>query len=314
MPELNAAIAAEVVAACRAGLAEALGALGRTLDVALEGTVGESMAFDLQRPELAGLGLAVQMGVGGKSALAVLAEASGLLPAWIAAPDATGTSKLATLAQELSMLLLPETLMAEEFLAARVDDLRTALTAAAPETDAQCIPLELKSADGRTGTMLLVFACSAGAKAFAAAPGAAAPPPSVAASAMTESAVAVAPAAAVAPPLRVAPKTAAAPSPVPRPHAFDDLPPYARSLLKIKVPVVVTLARKKQPISKILEIGPGSILQFTKSCDQLLELEVNGRAIGAGEAVKVGDKFGLRVVNLTLPGEQFKSVKASRKP
>jgi len=72
--------------------------------------------------------------------------------------------------------------------------------------------------------------------------------------------------------------------------------------------VMVTLASKKHQVSTILEIGPGTILQFKKSCDQLLELEVNGHAIGVGEAVKVGDKFGLRVTSLTLPGERFESL------
>lgn len=88
----------------------------------------------------------------------------------------------------------------------------------------------------------------------------------------------------------------------------ESLPNYTKNLLRIKVPVMVTLARKKQRVSSIVELGPGTILQFQKSCDQLLEIEVNGREIGQGEAVKVGDKFGLRVSNLTLPGERFKAI------
>lgn len=88
----------------------------------------------------------------------------------------------------------------------------------------------------------------------------------------------------------------------------ESLPNYTKNLLRIKVPVMVTLARKKQRVSSIVELGPGTILQFQKSCDQLLEIEVNGHEIGQGEAVKVGDKFGLRVSNLTLPGERFKAI------
>lgn len=95
---------------------------------------------------------------------------------------------------------------------------------------------------------------------------------------------------------------------------IEDLPPYARSLLRIKVPVAVTLARKKMSISKVVEIGPGTILQFNKSCEQMLELEVNGREVGAGEAVKVGEKFGLRVVTMKLPGEKFHNVAPRRAP
>lgn len=90
--------------------------------------------------------------------------------------------------------------------------------------------------------------------------------------------------------------------------SLEDLPNYSKSLLRIRVPVMVTLAHRKYPVAKIVEIGPGTILQFNKSCEQLLELEVNGQAVGKGEAVKVGDKFGLRLASLTLPGERFKPV------
>jgi len=88
----------------------------------------------------------------------------------------------------------------------------------------------------------------------------------------------------------------------------ENLPNYTKNLLRIRVPVMVTLARKKQRVSSIVELGLGTILQFQKSCEQLLEIEVNGHEIGQGEAVKVGDKFGLRVSNLTLPGERFNAI------
>ncbi len=89
------------------------------------------------------------------------------------------------------------------------------------------------------------------------------------------------------------------------PASSRDLPLYSRSLLRIKVPVVVTLARKRQPLSRILELGPGAIIQFDKSCDAMLELDVAARSVALGEAVKVGDKFGLRINSITLPEERF---------
>lgn len=92
------------------------------------------------------------------------------------------------------------------------------------------------------------------------------------------------------------------------PVSAEHLPNYTKNLLRIRVPVMVTLARKKQRVSSIVELGLGTILQFSKSCEQLLEIEVNGHEIGQGEAVKVGDKFGLRVSNLTLPGERFNAI------
>ena len=93
------------------------------------------------------------------------------------------------------------------------------------------------------------------------------------------------------------------------PATMDGLPAYSRSLLRIKVPVIVTLAETKQPISRIVELGPGTIIQFDKSCEEMLSLQVGGQPVAEGEAVKVGDKFGIRLTSLKLPGERFVSVR-----
>jgi flagellar motor switch protein FliN/FliY len=109
---------------------------------------------------------------------------------------------------------------------------------------------------------------------------------------------------------------AAAPErPIEPPGAtLDDLPKYTHSLLRIKLPVIVTLARTRQPVGRILELAPGSIIQFEKSCEELLELDVGERSIATGQAVKVGDKFGLQVNSMILPGERFASVRKGREP
>jgi len=96
-------------------------------------------------------------------------------------------------------------------------------------------------------------------------------------------------------------------------RSIRDLPSYTRSLLKIRVPLTVTLAQKKQPVEEILELGPGSIIQFEKSCEEMLDLSVANLPIARGEAVKVGEKFGLRVTSLLLPGERFKPVRPAQK-
>ena len=89
---------------------------------------------------------------------------------------------------------------------------------------------------------------------------------------------------------------------------LGELPEYTRSLLHIRVPVLVTLAQNRQPLGRILELGPGSIIQFEKSCEEMLELSVGEHRIASGEAVKVGDKFGLRITSVILPEERFRAV------
>jgi flagellar motor switch protein FliN len=91
-------------------------------------------------------------------------------------------------------------------------------------------------------------------------------------------------------------------------HSPSKLPEYTRSLLHIQVPISVTLATKRQPIGQIMDLGAGSIIHFEKSCEEMLDLYVGDHPVAKGEAVKVGEKFGLRITSVILPEERFKSV------
>jgi flagellar motor switch protein FliN/FliY len=97
-------------------------------------------------------------------------------------------------------------------------------------------------------------------------------------------------------------ETPPAPDTPPDPETVDPidiqlgkLPAYARGLMEIRVPVCVTLAAQRKSIHEIIELGPGSIVKFEKTCDEPLELTVCDRPFAIGEVVKVGDKFGLRI-------------------
>jgi flagellar motor switch protein FliN len=98
----------------------------------------------------------------------------------------------------------------------------------------------------------------------------------------------------------------------PRPRSTKDLPPFVRGLLRVPLAVSVTLARRRQPVRNILQLSPGAIIQFEKSCDELLDLEVSGRVIAQGEAVKVGEKFGLRILRMVPPPERLVSLRPRR--
>ncbi len=73
---------------------------------------------------------------------------------------------------------------------------------------------------------------------------------------------------------------------------------FWKSLLRIEAPVSVTLAQQQLPIERILQFVPGVMIQFEKTCDTPLSLEIDGVKIGEGEVVKVGDKFGLRLTEI----------------
>lgn len=88
----------------------------------------------------------------------------------------------------------------------------------------------------------------------------------------------------------------------------NEAPDFGHSLMQIKLPVMVSLARKKLEIKHILEIAPGSLIQFDKFCEDLLDVEAAEHKIARGEAVKVGDKFGIRITALVQPAERFVTV------
>ncbi len=287
MSQLSPEIAPQVFAACEASAEEASSALSRALDDSYELTALDPASLNLSElPEfLEGPGLALVFQFGDDAMLALLHESQQMLPDWYAEPDVTGQSKLATLAQELSMLLVPEDLMADDFRAGKVENLAAVLSQSGVSDGAAYIPLDLKVSKGR-GTLALIWN---------------APQPQAiewAAAGASQPAAAPEPA-------------AAAPQPEPTPQDdFSRLPPYARTLLQIQVPMIVNLAAKKQSVGEITRLGPGSIIQFNKPCDESLTLQVGDLAIAEGEAVKVGENFGIRISSMLLPEERFRAVTA----
>ena len=305
MPDLSPDIVGEVVEACKAGTAEAIEAFGRGIDAEVQLTVGEPETIDTKAlPDgFSGPGLVIVMTVGSEAALLALPESSGLVPDWTADPDPTGQSKLTTLAQELGMILFPEAYMPEDFKAAWVKALSGALARGGVADGAALVPLQLDGADGKQGQASLIWPANRPASVIGA--GAAKPEPK----AKKEAAPVPKPKAS--PEL----KPSAPAAPVARqPATVSSLPQYSRSLLRIQLPVVVTLANKQQALRRITQLGPGSIIHFDKSCEEMLQLDVGGQKVATGEAVKVGDKFGLRINAMVLPEERFVPLGTARSP
>ena len=66
-------------------------------------------------------------------------------------------------------------------------------------------------------------------------------------------------------------------------------------ILRLQVPVIVKLAERKLQLSEVMRLGVGAIIEFIKSSDEPLELLINNKVIAVGEAVKVGENFGIRL-------------------
>jgi flagellar motor switch/type III secretory pathway protein FliN len=307
MAEFGPDIAEEVFTNAQGRVGEIVEALERAIGFRVEVSVEPVEPYKpaAAASELGGPGLAMVLTVGSSAALLVLPESSGMLPDWHAEPDATGASKLTTLAQELGIALLPGEFMPRAFRAARVERLLDAISRGGVAAGAPLLPLSLKQEE-HAGRLLMVWPVPAPDEVYKTGAGATSP-------VATASISASAPAASDAKP--AVPRTAGRGDRI-KYDTIDDglrhLPHYARSILRIKVPVIVTLAQTTQPVSRIVELGPGSIIQFDKSCEETLSLEVGGQEIAVGEAVKVGDKFGLRLTSMIMPEERFWTVRGLR--
>jgi len=297
-------MADDVVATIRNGNEAVAGAFGRALDGEFSVAVAEAVPIALESPpdEWHGPGLVIAIAVGDSGALLLLPKTSGLLPAWCAEPDATGQSKLTTLAQELASLVMPEGFTAGQSKTAYVSQLSDSFQSCDPAEHITGLPITLTCGE-QSGTAHLVW-----------------PVLKPLAATSEPDTNEVADSSADQQRQSAGEPTAQAPAQPTRQRirytnledGIRQLPNYAQSLLKVEVPVTVTLSTTKQSVEQILQLGPGSILQFDKRCEENLELEVGGQTVAAGEAVKVGDKFGLWITAMTIPGERFWVINGKR--
>lgn len=75
-------------------------------------------------------------------------------------------------------------------------------------------------------------------------------------------------------------------------------------LMDIPLQVTVELGRRRMTISDILALGPGSVVELSKTAGEPLDIYVNDRLVAKGEAVLVGDRYGVRITEVFTPGAQ----------
>ena len=312
MPELNFSSVDSFIEAVKNGAGESASTFARTFDttITLEPKEGGKFSVEKFSTNLNEKGLALLLQVGTQGIAVLIPASTGLIPDWCDAPDATGKSKLSTFAQEWAMNLAPEDFFPDDFKAAVIQNLSQGLMRAIPELDAGYLELALGKENGTSATAYMIWALTVPEKLLED------PQPAV-------EDIPQAPSLGNVPPTLGGQADPFADANFGMPnfvgggmqqhHRLEDLPGYARSALKVKVPVATILARAKKPIKTVLELGVGSIIQFDKSCDEMLEIEVGQTiVIATAEAVKVGDKFGFRISTLTLPEERFRRVEVRR--
>ena len=80
------------------------------------------------------------------------------------------------------------------------------------------------------------------------------------------------------------------------------IPVDALSLLRdVEVELTLEIGRRRMRIADVVKLGPGRTVELDKQAGEPLELLVNGRLIGRGEAVVVGDRYGIRITEIVPP-------------
>lgn len=75
-------------------------------------------------------------------------------------------------------------------------------------------------------------------------------------------------------------------------------------LVEVEIEVAVELGRRRMPLSEILRLTTGSVIELEKLAGEPLEVYANGRLIAEGEAVVIDEKFGIRVTRLASSKEK----------
>ena len=90
---------------------------------------------------------------------------------------------------------------------------------------------------------------------------------------------------------------------------LEDSPPNIQMLLDINLNVTIELGRTRLSIRKVLELGPGSIIELDRLAGEPVDLLVNDKVVAKGEVVVVDEYFGIRIISLVSPEERIKQLK-----
>jgi flagellar motor switch protein FliN/FliY len=288
MPEPTTANIEQVREACRSKI-EAIGqSLNLCFDTNFGLSLGESQPYSAAGalPDLAGSGVVVAFQAGARAMLCAVSAALPL-PEWHGQPDPQQISRLEALALEWSHHCLPEGLAGENPVSFSVGHLRDCITSAQPLEEATCLPLLAAREKGAPVEKIWLI--------WPARRIPAAEPDAAPASLEQQR------------PVRGGSDS---------PQGLSAFPPIRRRspaldrLRPLPVPVIVKLAEKKIELGQLLAIGPGAIITFEKSCEDLLDLYVNNRLYCRGEAVKIGEKFGIKICEVGSVEQRVSAVLA----
>ncbi|RPJ54943.1 MAG: flagellar motor switch protein FliN [Dehalococcoidia bacterium] len=80
-------------------------------------------------------------------------------------------------------------------------------------------------------------------------------------------------------------------------------------LLDVEMDISIELGKTDLSIKRILELGPGAIVELDRMAGEPVDLLVNNKVVAKGEVVVVDESFGIRIVSLVSTEERIKSLR-----
>ena len=77
------------------------------------------------------------------------------------------------------------------------------------------------------------------------------------------------------------------------PRSFEDLP----------LSVTVELGHTELPLSELIELQEGSIVELKRLAGEPLDIKVGNQVVAQGEVVAIDDRYGIRITNVLVRHE-----------
>ena len=89
--------------------------------------------------------------------------------------------------------------------------------------------------------------------------------------------------------------------------AFEEAQPSdLERILEIPLEIHIELGRRRMRISELLNLGSGSVLELDTPAGAPLSIYANETLVAQGEAVIVGERYGVRITDIVSPQERIK--------
>jgi flagellar motor switch protein FliN/FliY len=79
-------------------------------------------------------------------------------------------------------------------------------------------------------------------------------------------------------------------------------------ILDIELPVNISFGSAKRPLSEVLKLGPGALLELDRVAEEPVVLKVNDRVFAKGEIVDVDGYYGVQITEISSPAQRIASL------